>query len=66
MSEDQWCGTCKHEDKFKDSNELGIDEPYLCTKSAKTKKGLNGCKTVTLRKRAEIIKGTCKDWEAKI
>lgn len=57
------CKTCQFEDVFLQAEERGIDNPYLCTKNAKGKKTLNGCRTVTNVERARIIIEGCPDWK---
>jgi hypothetical protein len=58
------CESCKHEDKFIDKYG-SIDEPYLCTKGARSKKGLNGCRTVTTKERCLIREMGCAQWQKK-
>ena len=65
MTNTKRCNTCLYEDKFTKVEEFGIDEPYLCTKNAKNKKGLAGCRTVTRRERCEIAQNGCNDYKVK-
>jgi len=57
--EKKWCNTCRYEDEFIRAEELGIDEPYLCTKDADGTTGLGGCITVTKASRDLLSKVGC-------